>query len=189
MTSGTMTTNPEAGPEPAADAVRADPPERRGIAIPDGVNRLVLGPNLAVPRLATPLLRPDSQGSYVAVRPISEEYGGKTFLGILLGDMDMRLSLRREGDTLVLDRAGMGNPCIFVPRMNQFVYGMESWWGILKSPDELRQITDDDIDNVWYVQALKSLSGEDSSGGDFSDRDPGEAESKDDGAGDGPRSW
>lgn len=157
MTSRTTSKFRESGDEPEAGAASADQPERPGIAIPEGVTRLKLGPNLAVPRLSASLFHPARQGSYVAVRPVREEYGGKTFLGILLGDIQMRLSMRREGDTLMLDRAGMGNPCIFVPDLDQLVYGMESWWGILKSPEDLKQITDADIDSVWYVQALKAL--------------------------------
>ena len=30
---------------------------------------------------------------------------------------------------------------------------------MLKTPEDFRQITDADIDNVWYVQALRGLEG------------------------------
>jgi hypothetical protein len=49
------------------------------------------------------------------------------------------------------------NPAIFVPDLNKVIFGYESWWGEIKSPEELREITDDDIQNVWYVKALKML--------------------------------
>lgn len=46
---------------------------------------------------------------------------------------------------------------LYVFEDKQIVYGCESWWGEIKSPDHLREITNADIDNVWYVQALKLL--------------------------------
>lgn len=93
-------------------------------------------------------------GQYVSVRPAGE--GQRTYLGIYLGELPTALQAGIQGDTLIFAHA-RSNPVIFVPEMQQFLYGMESWWGEIKSPEELREITNKDINNVWYVQALKTL--------------------------------
>lgn len=100
-----------------------------------------------------------SVGSWVAVRPCGAEWKGKTLLGIYIGDVALYPSARWEpaSKTLFLDLCGH-NPGIYVPAAKRVVYGCESWWGVLKSPDDLKQITDDDINSIWYVQALKALT-------------------------------
>ena len=49
------------------------------------------------------------------------------------------------------------NPAIFIPSLNKIVWGYGSWWGEIASAEKLHQITDSDIQNVWYVRALKQL--------------------------------
>lgn len=44
---------------------------------------------------------------------------------------------------------------MFVPELGRIVWGCGSWWHKIKSEDDLRQITDDDIDKVCYVQLAK----------------------------------
>lgn len=52
------------------------------------------------------------------------------------------------------------NPAIWVPELEKVVWGDSSWWGpIEKKEDAERLITDADIQNVWYVKALKRLEG------------------------------
>jgi len=34
---------------------------------------------------------------------------------------------------------------------------MESWWGVVESEDDLKDITMDTINEQWYVKALKSM--------------------------------
>jgi hypothetical protein len=46
---------------------------------------------------------------------------------------------------------------IFIPEVNEVVWGCGSWWGKIKSEDDLKTITDEDINNVWYVKALNQL--------------------------------
>jgi len=46
---------------------------------------------------------------------------------------------------------------IFVPELGEIIYGYASWWGHINSVDEIKDISDDDIDNVWYVQMLKAM--------------------------------
>ena len=85
-------------------------------------------------------------GSFVSVRPCGDEYEDKTYLGLYVGEVAI-------GDTMSLH-----NPCIWVPDLKQYIFGCESWWGVIDSEDDLRKITDADIENVWYVRALKELS-------------------------------
>jgi hypothetical protein len=53
----------------------------------------------------------------------------------------------------------MRNPAIYVPALKRLVFGAGSWWGEIKTEDDLKEITDKDINDVWYVQALKALDG------------------------------
>jgi hypothetical protein len=95
-------------------------------------------------------------GRFVAVRPCNDEK--KTYLGIYLGDIALQASARFHAQTGVLEVShAFHNPAIWVPDLKRIVFGCESWWGVLGKPEDLVQITDKDIDNVWYVQAMKSL--------------------------------
>jgi len=35
--------------------------------------------------------------------------------------------------------------------------GCGSWWGAIDNEEDLKDITDSDIENVWYVQLLKKI--------------------------------
>ena len=127
-----------------------------------------------LPRLAKPLFG-GKQGQFVKVRKAGETE--KTKLGLYLGDLPLgvRVGTTKEEPGTLHVVPGMTNPAIFVFDDNQIVYGCESWWGKINSPEELKEITDEDIDNVWYVQALKQINergdkpdGEASSDADFS---------------------
>jgi len=97
-------------------------------------------------------------GDMVAVRPCAEEHEGKTFLGIYLGEVPLSLGVRYDPEEKeLLVTRGRYNPAIFVPELDDIVLGAESWWGQIESEDQLREITDDDIENVWYVRALNGL--------------------------------
>ncbi len=97
-------------------------------------------------------------GDIVAVRPCAEEYEKKTFLGILIGEIALSVgcSFNKETGELKIG-SRRHNPAIFIPDRNSIVYGCGSWWGKIESKDQLRKITDDDIENVWYVKALRQL--------------------------------
>ncbi|MTI83457.1 MAG: hypothetical protein FH756_06015 [Firmicutes bacterium] len=95
-------------------------------------------------------------GDLIKVRPCAEEYQNKTFLGIYLGDIDIGLHASLNRDTKVLSVGRMHNPAIFVPEIKKIIYGCGSWWGKIKDENDLKDITDDDIDNVWYVKMLKN---------------------------------
>ncbi len=97
-------------------------------------------------------------GDLVSVRPCGEEYKGKTYFGILLGDfpLGMRGTYNPESKKLTVGPSMM-NPAIFVPDLKKIIYGCGSWWAVIESEDELRKITDEDIENTWYVKLLKSM--------------------------------
>src|SRR3989339_692358 len=96
-------------------------------------------------------------GELVSIRPCADEYGGKTYVGIFLGELPISLSAFYNKETEELELMGYDNPAIFVPALGKIIWGCESWWGSIKNPEDLRQITDEDIDNVWYVKALKEM--------------------------------
>lgn len=100
----------------------------------------------------------ESTGQYVSIRPCGEEYGNKTYLGIYLGEIAIEFSVARMKDTNKLRFVPHYNPAIWVPDLNKIIFGCESWWGTIESPDQLHKITNEDINNVWYVQALKTLT-------------------------------
>lgn len=95
-------------------------------------------------------------GSWLSVRLVGEE---GTRLGVLLGEIARGTYVAFEPKTgrLSFDFC-LHNPAIWVPSLNRVVWGCESWWGVISSPEQLRNITDADIENIWYVRALKELS-------------------------------
>lgn len=99
------------------------------------------------------------EGSFVAIRPCEAEYNDKTFLGIYLGEMALSLQLGYNPvNGNIIPQHSFHNPAIFVPDISKIIYGCGSWWGQIESEDQLKQITNNDINNVWYVKALKQLS-------------------------------
>jgi hypothetical protein len=99
-------------------------------------------------------------GKMVKVRPVGEEYGDKTYLGVYLGEFAQGVGFGYDAEDKCLFQKWTGhNPAIFIPGLNKIVYGYESWWSTISSATELEDITDEDIQQVWYVRALReSLS-------------------------------
>lgn len=97
------------------------------------------------------------QATWVSVRPCDEALKGKTFLGWLLGEIASGLYAQMSADGTLQVSMGYHNPAIFVPELGKVVFGYESWWAAINSPDDLRRISDTDINNVWYVRALRDL--------------------------------
>lgn len=96
-------------------------------------------------------------GRWVSVRVAGEK---ETRLGVMIGEIAMGALARFKrlpGANVIEIGPGLHNPAMWVPGLGRVVFGCESWWGAIKSPEDLRQITDTDIESVWYVQALKSL--------------------------------
>ena len=101
---------------------------------------------------------PGHVGKFVSIRPCADEHKDKTFLGLYVGDLNIHASVAHDAKTGILKvESGLGNPAIFVFELNKIVMGCESWWGIIKTEEQLKKITDADINNVWYMKVLKSL--------------------------------
>jgi hypothetical protein len=99
----------------------------------------------------------------VRVRPCGEDFGGKTYLGLYLGDVARTVGCSYDPESGVLSFSlSMQNPALWIPSLWRVVYGYESWWGVLESEDQLREISNESIDGIWYVQAMRALvKGED----------------------------
>lgn len=135
-------------------------PSRGHITYPTTIHGIVRAPSAP--------FRPAREGRYgrylapgelcwVAIRPVDES---KTYLGILLGDIATEAGVSLHVATGILSiHVGHPNPAILVPDLGRVIFGMESWWGILEKPEDLKQISDQDISNIWYVRALKALGG------------------------------
>ena len=97
-------------------------------------------------------------GSMVSIRPCAEEYKNKTFLGVLLGDFPIAPWVTYNNQSKQLTVSAHYNPAIFVPELKKIIFGNESWWCIIENEKQFKEITNDMIDNTWYVQALKELT-------------------------------
>lgn len=97
-------------------------------------------------------------GSLVKVRPCGEEYGNKTYLGFYLGDLPLGITGCFNEAEGIYKVGTMSNPAMYVPELRKIIFGCGSWWSKIKSPEEIKDITDDDISNVWYVKLAKELS-------------------------------
>lgn len=94
-------------------------------------------------------------GQLVSVRPCGKEYENKTYIGFLIGEIALSVSVKKTEDNQYEVSPSHYNPAILIPELNKVVYGMESWWGRINKVEDLKQITDQDIENVWYVKLLK----------------------------------
>lgn len=103
-------------------------------------------------------LREKSIGKFAKIVPCAKECGGKTYLGLFLGDLPLGISVSHNSDTKELNLGYYANPAIFVFDLNKIIFGAESWWSIIETEEDLKAITPEDIQNVWYVKALKALS-------------------------------
>lgn len=97
----------------------------------------------------------EKPGTWVSIRVCGENV---TRLGVMLGALALGFNVKHDRHTRTLT-IGFShyNPAIWVPDLNRVVFGCESWWGVIDSPEKLRKITDADIENVWYVKALREL--------------------------------
>ena len=97
-------------------------------------------------------------GKFVKIRPCAEKYNNKTFLGLYLGNQPAFNSVSYNEDNGVLKVKPVLNPAIFVFELKKIIFGCESWWSIIENPEDIKNISDIDIDNVWYVKMLKAMS-------------------------------
>lgn len=96
-----------------------------------------------------------NMGQLVKVRYCKDD---KTYLGIHLGDGMTGNHISHDSNTNILTVYPDTNPAIFVPSLKKIIYGYESWWGIIKSEEDLKEISDEDLNNVWYVKLLKDMN-------------------------------
>lgn len=101
--------------------------------------------------------RDEEIGKFVRVRPCAKEYQNKTFLGLYLGELPAGFQISHNSETKELNVRFNTNPAIFVFDLKKIIYGCESWWGFIESEDDLKHVSNAEIDNVWYVKALKEL--------------------------------
>lgn len=96
-------------------------------------------------------------GTLCEIRPCGEEYKDKSYLGIYLGELPINIATSYDEDTGILRNRTVNNPAIFVPELKKIIYGCESWWREIESADDFAGISDEDIENTWYVGLLKKL--------------------------------
>lgn len=94
-----------------------------------------------------------------AVQPCDEEYKGKTFVGIFIGELPISILSSFNNETGILTNSTMNNPAILVPKIGKIVFGCNSWWREIESIEDFSNITEEDIENTWYVQAMKEMFG------------------------------
>ena len=96
-------------------------------------------------------------GDFVAVRSCRKEHEDRTFLGIYVGDVsDSYIGHDNTANSIIV-KSSMPNPCMWVPEIEDYIFGYESWWHKISTEDDLKDITNADIENVWYVRALSQL--------------------------------
>lgn len=87
----------------------------------------------------------------------AKEYNEKTYIGIYIGDLPIQILTSYKESTGQLINSTMNNPAIFVPELKKIIYGCESWWKTIRSVDEFSKISNEDINNTWYVKLLQSM--------------------------------
>ncbi|MDR1897107.1 MAG: hypothetical protein LBR10_09990 [Prevotellaceae bacterium] len=99
------------------------------------------------------------KAGFVRIRPCGEEYGNKTYLGILIGEMACGITSKIEANKMELSWSAY-NPAIFVPALNKIIFGGEGWWSEIEGSDDLKEISNLEIDNTWYMKLLKLMGAE-----------------------------
>lgn len=94
------------------------------------------------------------EAQLVEIKPCGDE---KTYVGVYLGDFALGASYTIEGEELIV-KPTFNNPAIFVPDLKKVVFGCESWWRSIENIEDAKEINQEDIDNCWYMQLLKTLN-------------------------------
>ena len=92
-------------------------------------------------------------GTLCEIKPCGEECENKSYLG----ELPITIATSYDKDTGVLKNRAVNNPAIFVPELKKIIYGCESWWRKIESADDSAGISDNDIENTWYVDLMKKL--------------------------------
>ena len=96
-------------------------------------------------------------GTLVACRPCDEQYKDKTYLGFYLGELPAMQWPSVNKDEQKIQMMTIRNPAMFVPEIGKVIWGAGSWWKIINSVEEFREITNEDINNTWYVQLARAI--------------------------------
>lgn len=93
-------------------------------------------------------------------KPIGHEIGspvrvrledGTTHLGILAANAPVDIDVGYdEGAHEFRVGPAITNPLIVVPELHRLVWGYESWWAEVSGPEDLRDITDEEIAAAWW---------------------------------------
>lgn len=95
-------------------------------------------------------------GALCVIKPCDKKYHGKSYIGIYIGNLPINIITSFDEEQGILTNRTMDNPAIFVPELKKIIYGCESWWKEIESPDDFKEITIEDIENQWYMKILKS---------------------------------
>lgn len=98
-----------------------------------------------------------ASGCLVQIKPCAEEYKGKTYLGLYLGDLPIMNNISYDEEKQVLKVGAVHNPAIYVFALKKIIFGAESWWHKINSPEEMKEISKEEINNTWYVKLLNSM--------------------------------
>lgn len=87
----------------------------------------------------------------VAVRICGEDI---TRFGVYLGNFPRYTTVSLNEDTGTLKIRCADNACIFIPELKRVVFGDECFWRRLKDETDMKNITDEIIQNQWYMKLL-----------------------------------
>lgn len=96
-------------------------------------------------------------GCLCEIQPCGDEYEGKSYIGIYIGELPIAIHTTFDSKTGILENGTMNNPAIFVPELGKIIYGCQSWWREIESIDDFKGITKEEIENQWYVKMLKNM--------------------------------
>lgn len=96
-----------------------------------------------------------NSGKFVNIRLADES--NKSYLGLYVGDLPHANMISHHPETKKLSITPVSNPAIFVFELNRIVFGYESWWQVIETPDDVKEISDDMIQNQWYVKMLNEI--------------------------------
>lgn len=81
-------------------------------------------------------------------------------MGVLLGELPISSGCSFNLESKELEFTLHCNPAIYVPDLKKVIFGAESWWGKITKPEDLTDITQTEINSLWYVQCSKSIKSE-----------------------------
>ena len=96
-------------------------------------------------------------GKPCAVRLCRDDNDATTYIGIFLGELPYEMMISYQEDSKELHQYPAYNPAILIPEKKEIVWGYESWWKIINSPEDFTEISAADIQSQWYVQMWTNL--------------------------------